>query len=81
MTVIDERTLHIRHVPEDVHTVLRRRAASAGKSMQEYLLGLLIEQARQPTLPEMLERLGGRSGGRLRLREAAEQIRAERDAR
>jgi len=81
MTVVDDRSVQIRHVPGDVHAILRRRAAEEGKSMQEYLLGLLIEQARRPTVREVLDRAGSRSGGRVSLRDAAEQIRAERDAR
>jgi plasmid stability protein len=81
MAVTGEHSIQIRHVPGDVHTVLRRRAAEEGKSMQEYVLSLLVEQARRPTVREMLDRIGSRSGGRIGLREAAEQIRAERDAR
>lgn len=79
--LLAERVLQIRHVPLDVHTVLRRRAAEAGKSLQEYMLAMLIAQARRPTLAEALDRIGGRAGGRLSLREATEQLRAERDGR
>ena len=81
MTLMAERVLQVRHVPEDVHAVLRRRAAEQGKSMQEYLLAMLITQARRPTLSEALDRMGGRAGGRISLREATEQLRAGRDDR
>jgi len=81
MTLLDDRAVQIRHVPDDVHAVLRQRAAKQGKSMQEYLLALLIEQARRPTIAEALDRAGGRSGGRVGLRDAAEQLRADRDTR
>jgi predicted nucleic acid-binding protein len=43
--------------------VLRQRAAAAHQSLQEYLRARLIEEADQPTLEEILDRAGGRSGG------------------
>lgn len=33
--------LQIRNVPEETHSVLRRRASEAGMPLQEYLLALL----------------------------------------
>jgi plasmid stability protein len=81
MTVVDGRSVQIRHVPDDVHTVLRKRAAAEGKSLQEYLLALLIKEASRPTVAEVLERAGGRSGGRVGLARAAEYIRRDRDSR
>jgi antitoxin FitA len=74
-------SVQIKNVPPDVHRVLKRRAAEAGMSLQEYLLAELTEQARQPTLDEVLERAGGRSGGSVPLDYAAEAIRAERGGR
>jgi len=74
------RSVQIKNVPDDVHRVLRRRAAVAGKSQQEYLLGLLVNAARKPTLDEIFERVGQRSGGRLSLAFAVEAQRADRDA-
>jgi antitoxin FitA len=71
----------IKNVPTDVHRVLRGRASEAGQSLQEYLLALLEEQARAPTLREVLERAGNRAGGSVPLTEAAEQLRTQRDAR
>lgn len=75
------RSVQIKNVPDDVHRVLRRRAAVAGKSQQEYLLGLLVDAARKPTLDEIFERVGQRSGGRLSLAFAVEAQRADRDPR
>jgi plasmid stability protein len=75
------RSVQIKNVPDDVHRVLRRRAAVAGKSQQEYLLGLLVNAARKPTLDEIFERVGQRSGGRLSLAFAVEAQRADRDPR
>ncbi|KAB2966698.1 MAG: hypothetical protein F9K18_05230 [Thermoanaerobaculia bacterium] len=41
--------LSIRNVPEAVRNELAARAASAGKSLQEYLLAELERLARRPT--------------------------------
>ena len=49
---------------EPVHAELRRRAALEGQSLQEYLLDRLIEVVQYPPLDEVLDRAGGRSGGR-----------------
>ena len=67
--------------PEEVHATLRRCAAAAGMSLQEYLLGRLTEDASSPTLEEVFDRAGGRAGGRAPLRSAVWAVRAERDAR
>jgi plasmid stability protein len=74
-------SIQVKDVPADVHATLRRRAAAAGKSLQEYLLEQLIEEAHAPTLDEVLDRAGGRAGGRAGLEVAAAAVRAERDAR
>jgi len=44
----------IRDVHPDVHSVLTARAAAAGQSLQEYLLGLVSDVAQRPTLEEIL---------------------------
>lgn len=74
-------TIQVRHVPPETHAVLRRRAAERGVSMQEYLVTLLDEVTSKPTVEEVLRRAGGRAGGHIGLAEAAETLRAERDAR
>ena len=74
-------SIQVKDVPDDVHATLRRRAAAAGMSLQEYLLGRLVEDAHMPTLDEVLDRAGGRAGGRASLRKAARAVRADRDAR
>ncbi len=38
-------TIQIRNVPDDVHRVYQTRAAAAGQSLQEYLLGELVRNA------------------------------------
>jgi len=74
-------SIQVKGVPDDVHAVLCRRAAAAGQSLQEYLLALLVTQARQPTLEEVLARAGGRAGGRLAPEHATALLRADRDSR
>jgi len=71
-------SVQIKNVPVGVHRVLRRRAAMAGQSMQEYLLARLKQQAQEETLEEVLDRAGGRAGGSLDLSFAAETLRDER---
>jgi antitoxin FitA len=73
-------SVQIKSVPEDVHAELRRRAANEGKSLQEYLLGRLIEDARRPSLDELLARAGQRSGGRLSFRFASDAVREDRES-
>jgi len=71
----------VKGVPAEVHAALRKRAASAGMSLQEYLLARLVDEASTPTLEEVLERAGQRVGGRVTTREAVEAVRADRDTR
>jgi len=74
-------SVQIKNVPEETHAVLRRRAAAAHQSLQEYLLARLIEDASRPTLDEVLDRAGGRSGGAVPLKAAVTMLRAERARR
>jgi hypothetical protein len=74
-------SIQVKDVPDDVHATLRRRAAAAGMSLQEYLLGRLVEDAHAPTLDEVLDRAGGRAGGRAPLTNAAKAVRSDRGAR
>ncbi|MGH9000131.1 MAG: FitA-like ribbon-helix-helix domain-containing protein [Acidimicrobiia bacterium] len=74
-------SIQVKDVPEDVHAILRGRAAHAGQSLQEYLLARLTAEARAATLDEVLARAGGRAGGRADFRSAVKAVRAERDSR
>lgn len=72
-------TLQVRDVPQDVHRTLKARAASSGRSLSEYVLGILEREARHPTLDELLDRV--RARGAVDLGDGAQRIlRAERDA-
>ena len=73
-------SIQVKDVPDDVHATFRRRAAAAGMSLQEYLLARLTDEANTPTLDEVLDRAGGRAGGRVPLKSAVSAIRTERDA-
>ena len=74
-------SVQIKDVPDDTHAVLRQRAAAAHQSLQEYLLGRLIEAASRPTVDEVLDRAGGRSGGSVPLHEAVKTLRSDRARR
>lgn len=74
-------SIQVKDVPDEVHATLRRRAAQAGMSLQEYLLSRLEQEASTPTLEEVLDRAGGRAGGRVPLKSAVKAVRADRDAR
>lgn len=74
-------SIQVKNVPDDVHAVLRRRAAAAGQSLQEYLRAELIAQARQPTVEEVFDRISQRTGGSLSLEEAVQAVREDRDHR
>ena len=74
-------SIQVKNVPDDVHATLRRRAAAAGQSLQEYLLAELTRACRAPTMAEIVERIGHRSGGRLTLRRAEADLREDRRER
>jgi hypothetical protein len=74
-------SIQVKDVPAGVHATLRRRAAAAGMSLQEYLLDRLEADASTPTLDEVLDRAGGRAGGEAPITAAVSAVRADRDGR
>lgn len=54
--------VQIRDVSESTHQVLKRRAAGAGQSLQEYVRALLEEHAATPTVADVMQRVRQRSG-------------------
>ena len=74
-------SVQIKDVPERTHAVLRQRAAAAHQSLQEYLRARLIEEADQPTLQEILDRAGGRSGGSVPIETAVAALHDDRARR
>ena len=72
--------IQIRNVPAALHRRLKARAAMAGKSLSDYLLGEIRETAERPTLEELRARLASRSAASPPVG-PAEAVRAERDSR
>lgn len=72
--------IQVRNVPDELHRLLKMRAAAQGTSLSEYLLQEVLQHAARPTLEEALAAiqreepvLGGPDG--------AELIREMRDGR
>ena len=72
--------IQLRNVPEGLHRTLKARAAVAGMSMSDYLLGEIKEIAERPTLAELRERLNKRKPVSAEL-DTARLVREERKAR
>jgi hypothetical protein len=73
----------IRNVPDTVHTALVRRAEAEGKSLQEFVLGLLQEVTDKPTMSEVMDEvraiLARNPGPRMSREEMVAVIRERRD--
>lgn len=52
--------LQVRNVPDDVHRILKARAALAGMSLSEYVLRELRRVAERPTPEELRRRIASR---------------------
>ncbi|MBY3552721.1 FitA-like ribbon-helix-helix domain-containing protein [Modestobacter lapidis] len=78
-------TVQIRGVPDDVHRILRRRAAGAGLSLQEFLLAEVVDGARSPAPAELVaeidQQLARGAGHGFSSVASAEFVRADRDQR
>jgi plasmid stability protein len=72
--------IQIRNVPDEIHRVLKSRAAKQGMSLSDYLLRELRRTAELPTLEEMFERLQQRSRVDPDV-SSAQLIREDRDSR
>ena len=69
----------VRDVPDEVRDELAARAARAGKSLQEYLRGMLVDAASRPPVADVIARARARvdsTGAQVDL----ESILAARDA-
>ncbi len=51
--------IQVRNVPDELHRLLKVRAAQQGTSLSEYLLREIIEHAARPTLEEALAAISG----------------------
>jgi len=72
--------IQIRNVPDALHRRLKSRAALAGMSLSDYLLGEVRQVAERPTIDELRARLEQRSGVTPSV-PPARAVRAERDHR
>ena len=53
--------IRLRNVPDDLHRVLKSRAALAGKSLSDYLIAEIQRHAEYPTVEELRQRLRART--------------------
>jgi len=74
------RMIQIRHVPIEVHEVLKDRASQAGMSLTDYLLREITKLAERPTIEEVLATIEA-DGSVVPTEDIAEAVRAEREAR
>jgi antitoxin FitA len=75
-----EKMVQVRNVPDALHRTLKARAAMAGMSLSDYLLGELREIAERPTLSEFRSRLHSRARVAIALN-TGDLLREERDTR
>lgn len=64
--------IQIRNVPDEVHRILKVRAAEAGMSLSDYLREEVIRRASIPTAEELIRRV--RSRERVELTESPAEI-------
>lgn len=72
--------IQIRNVPASLHRRLKARAAMAGMSLSDFLLGEIREVAERPTIEELRARLASRPTVTLSV-SPADAVREERDHR
>ncbi|MCY3727484.1 MAG: hypothetical protein OXF97_00610 [Nitrospira sp.] len=72
--------IQLRNVPDDLHKVLKSRAAWAGTSLSDYLIAEIQRLAEHPTVEELRRRLQTRTRVRPTV-PPAQLIREERDNR
>lgn len=73
--------VQVRNVPDEVHSVLVRRAQKAGQSLQQYLSNQLSQMASHPTIEEVFERIEGRRLGKISSEDVVAALDAERARR
>lgn len=71
------KTIHLRHVPDELHRKLKARAALEGLSLSDYLLKEIQRAPERPTLAELRRRLARRTPVATRV-PPAEAVRTER---
>ena len=74
------KVIQLRNVPDDLHGILKSRAALAGKSLSDYLIEEIRRYAEYPTVEELQRRLLARTQVRPTV-SPAQMIRQDRDRR
>lgn len=72
--------VQIRNVPDELHRIMKARAAMAGMSLSDYLLAEIRKSVERPTNDELVARLERLSPVRVRT-SPARAVRDERDRR
>lgn len=71
--------VQVRDVPDDVHRVLKSRAAASGLSLSEYTRQMLAAHAARPTVAELAARIAAREPPPPTSEAAEAAVRAIRD--
>ncbi len=71
--------IQVRNVPDEVHKILKARAAAAGMSLSDYVKHDLEQSAAGPSLPEIDARIGARGRSGLRTETIVETLRTVRE--
>ena len=72
--------IQIRNVPDDIHRLLKVRAAQEGLTLSQLLLREATALAQRPSIQEIVDRIRSRSSAELKETSAA-ALRAEREGR
>jgi plasmid stability protein len=71
--------IQVRNVPDDVHRILKARAAAAGMTLSDYVKHDLESAASQPSLTEFDVRVASRGSSGLRTDFILETLRVVRE--
>lgn len=74
------RMIQIRNVPNEIHGLLKARAALEGMTLSDFLLREVRRVVERPSIDELRSRLRSRERVRTRVK-PARAVRAERDRR
>lgn len=71
--------IQVRSVPDDVHRVLKTRAAAAGMSLSDYIKRDLEEAAARPSIEEIDGRVSARGPSHVRTQTVLAALREARE--
>lgn len=72
--------IQVRNVPDDVHRILKTRAAAAGMSLSDYIKRDLEQSARQLSLEELDARIRSRPASNIPTESILEALRELRES-